>query len=623
MFRALVRLRNEDKFPFTALRLPHLKSLEVKAYEYHYIRFLEEETTASDSLQKRNPNITSLLLHLRNAAAFFTRSGSVYLFDRFPSLINLDLNCFGCPELINAFTLLPRTLKSVKIVAHERPYSTGETHVPLPMTAIAKLPRSLASIEISWNHIAAPENPSEYKALLPPQLTALKLSPVDGEGIFAHLPAGLETLSLKFKKPAAFEAKTSLLPATLTSLEIDVPLSFDAALPARLTKFEVPSASCREVLTLGNGVGSSWKGLPLPVALEVSPPSFEDLSADVLARFKRFNNITVATQGEINEICTSQEKGFPKQLTLGTKDLRFAKALPCGVNKVVLHDWMHGDDIKMLPATLTELNRTTPEIMQASDLTLDVSAKPASWTFEQVAQFPKYLRKLHLPFAVVDEGKKLAPISGLFLERFELIDVPSNEYETAPEWLAACLPFHLKELQIQTRMGPPAGDAKQFSVGKSLAACNLRAVVPHLKHLMLWAFPFVDDNSMASVFVSLPRALDYFFISCPNNAIELGAVAHLPRTLEHFDLNFHGCINDASEDDDLKDLLTAQHFERLPERLGYLRVILPKQHRINRDMLQFLPKSVCLVAMYAPKNDIADWKADLQQLLSSNAKALQ
>lgn len=567
-------------------------------------------------MERRNPNITSLHLSFRNAAYLFVQTGSIGVSERFPSLTDLDLYCYAYPVLLDSLSQLPASLTRLKISAHSESYSTGEPDDDLRLNSIAKLPRSLLSLGLHWNLIRDPENTTltldDYENLFPPHLTSLGLSLLVNTAIVEFLPSTLETLELRFKEPDEVEVRTFFLPANLTSLEVNADLLFDSPLPARLAKFEVPESTCSMVLTQDKG-NASWAGLPLPPSLEIHPTFVWDIRPDFFPRFKYIRGISIATQWALDELCKSQAtEGFTKSISVRQANVRLTNSLPSSTKSLTLRDWMHGEDVAMLPRQLEELS------IHIWWQEIDPAMLPRPWTIEQVDLLPKTLRRLHFPFYLVAEGKKLAPIAGCSLDALALDDVPISQLKLAPEWLVSCLPLSLRTLEINGQYEVDDEDDPQGRLKFSalhIATCNLAEVVPHLQTLSI-SMSFEDDQSVGRFFASLPRNLDTLHVYFPGSAMEIGAISFLPRSIE--------CLNITLASDFIEDStpgISCEHFEGLPPRLGSLTLRVPRKHTLDTTLLQLLPKTLYLAQIMPSKGGLG--QSQMEELSAQNTRDLR
>lgn len=610
--RVSLRFGPNEKFPFSVLQWPRLLSFSIKACEYHYVRFLEDERAALSAPKAQQSRITSLQLHFRNASSLFTRPGSMSLQERFPSLTDLDLCCYGTMTLFNSFSTFPETLRSLKLRAHSSAYATCQPSYHLYLSSLSKLPRSLTTLEIRWNPITEPgetdSSDDHLKDLLPPHLTALSLSTLNELTIISHLPSSLEKLNLEFVRTSRVKVPVSSLPRTLTSLDLNAPLKYDSPLPPNLAHFEVPRDSYQMLLALGNGDPSWSTILPLPPSLEVSPPDFLSLPDDLFRNFKRFGRLGIAKQEHLDEICGGKvAEGFPRELTVFFPGLNFMNPLPSGIKSFGVCNYMRGEDLKLLPSRLEAFDiQFWHEINDAS--------LPLPWTLEQVALLPKTLRTLNLPFHVVDRGEKLAPIRNLFLERFELRRVPPQELHNAKRWLPLCLPFYLKFFELHTRTEDRDADVKVSP--DCLRACELGKVIPHLQSLTM-SVPFSNDLPMGRLFESIPQNIGALFLHTFSNVFEFGAFVSLPKSIESLGLSLRDDVSDVSG-----KYMNSMHFEGIPEKLGHLHLVLPKEHRVDGKMTAYLPRTLCSIYLYAPRNDIGELQTASQAFLTNNMRIL-
>lgn len=561
--------RHNEKFPFSALRLPHLDSLSVIGSFYTNLRFEEDDIAAFNRSQSCNSLLLSLRLKFCNAAAFFCLPGSTMSRDeRFPSLTKLSLQCKANDELAKLMARLPKTLTNFSLSE----FDLVETSMrKWDIFEFSKLPKTLLSLKLECGSISEPgkeagKNYESFADLLPPQLTSLTLSHLSGRTILSYLPKSLETLSLRIhlRPPEAdYKFPTSLLPPNLTDLTLNVPFDFDCPFPSGLRILEVPTETRTTIQTRDDN-NPNWKGLPLPTRLEL-------VSSDTFGDLKRFLAIKVTNASELEEIGEAQKNVvFPIELKAFSQSIRFPKPLLQSIKRMIVGDSIHGKDLRMLPRNLAFL---TLQAVRGN------SWPP--WTIEQVRQLPQYLRTLSIQFNVVDDGRKLAHISGIPLKTFRIRQVPLEQIATASYWLPSCLPPHLKHLRVSQT------ESRELSVSPdSIRFCKLGEVVPHLESFGM-GIVFNKDAPMGPVLASLPsNLLDLDFIV---TGFEPGALAMAPRSLNWLLITFK-TTRHANEE----VVITPEHLQGLPERLEILRLNeLPHNKKLNlADITPYLPKTI-------------------------------
>lgn len=205
---------------------------------------------------------------------------------------------------------------------------------------------------------------------------------------------------------------------------------------------------------------------------------------------------------------------------------------------------------------------------------------PTTWTIENVALLPKYLRELEIPFYLVNDGRQLAPISKLGLSRFSLREVPRDELEISSQWLGSCLPPQLDELNLSV--------AKVAALAIStdcIRLCKLGEVVPLLRYLTMHIL-FNNNEPMGPLFASLPQKLRFLELTGLVSIFELNAISFLPRSLFEIIITF-----DERKMRHLSTVLTNEHFQGLPERLVDL-TLDPPGNTLNADLVQYLPPTL-------------------------------
>lgn len=595
--------RHNENFPFSALKLPHLKSLSVLCNQAAYLRFENGDTASSTDLETRNSTLSSLRLHFRNAPAFFCRPGSLSLEYRFPSLTELSLECFGRSELAKSLARLPKTLTKFRL---ERWSSGLLDECPLDIFELSNLPRTILDLEIVWMPIKEVRERQNSEAIafediLPPQLTFLSLSHLSERTILSHLPKSLENLFLQFAPGGAdlTEMKTSLLPPDLTCLKLNIPLIFDNPLPSGLVTFKLPLETEIKLRTRDGG-DPNWKGLPLPPRLEYDHP-YPTIADHCL--LKRVSHIIISEESQLDTLFElSKNKDFPKSFTSELPLLRILKPLPSSIKHVNLLDSMHGDDVTMLPSRLEQFFISRPQKIEYSSL-------PPSWTMQQVAELPRYLRELHIPFDIVKDGCKLAPISKLFLNSLELVGVPGEHLQLAPNWLGSCLPLHLSKLTIftsrqeRTKISPDC-----------IRLCNLGEAVPHLSSFSM-EIKFSYEAPMGPLFASLPSNLRELEINFTPSVFEQDALSKTPRTLRALTMCFIEDLFDFAA----PNSMGCKHFEGLPPRLEFLEVYPPRNAAIGTEIAEYFPSSLCEITIWSPHISLHDLNEELASIIAKKS----
>lgn len=595
-----LRCSQNENFPFSALKLPLLQKLHLFGNRLTYMRFNEPHTGDRSLTARQNLRITSLRFQFANASVLFARPGSLSLEKRFPSLTELHLQCAGTIDLVIAFGSLPKTLTELVIHASAVPYEP--TH-HLNLFYISKLPRSLLTLDLNWQYTYVRDNVSVAGAL-PPQLTSLSLAALSTPDIMFHLPSSLTSLCLYFVSLSRVTMSTTLLPPNMTYLTVNLPLSVDSPLPSSLTFISVPDQTLNTLLTLdGDNLNST--GLPLPPKMAFSSSSdAESRPPGFYRRFKRIRSAYVNTEEELADILQDPLPGYPEFIRITNENLKLPKPLPSDLKTVSFSGSPHSDDLQMLPRSLTYLHVDTPYEPPAA-----VPSVP-HWTFEQVGMLPKSLRQLEIYFGLVGDGEKLAPISALPLESFNLASVPVEHLELAPNWLGKCLPFHLQSFSCST---PLFGETDEEISPDFIRLCKLDEVVPHL-HTIYVGISFSNSAPMGPLFASLPRNLLNVNFTL-TDVFEPEALSYLPRSIDRLSLSFYD-----SQEDVWKGCMTNEHLKGLPEQLVELIVSLPSIGQLDEGLLQYLPQTISHVNIFAldgtPKNGL---KPKIEEFLRNNA----
>lgn len=603
--RLKLRARVGEKFPFSAFRLPHLRSLSVGSVQDGPLQYFDEKTKSKRAKEPRNwridfksAGLSSLSLDFANAQSLVTQCYGATLTERFPSLNTLYLRGYFPPELVQNFSNFPQTLTSLSLI------SRGPYLQKLNLSEVSRLSRSLLSLHLSWHAIDSGNIPkSDLKNILPPKLTSLTLSSLNRRNILFYLPSSLESIDITINEYDDIdgerqEVKTSFLPPKLTSLKLNLDLEFDCALPMTLTTIDINSNTLETILTLDQG-NLLWKGLSLPPGLQIRDIWPADGNEECYRIFKRVENVDISEESQLELIKATQNENFPKCLASQKPGLRLLNPLPKGIKSITLYDIEHPDDLLMLPEKLEEF--TAYVSGDRFDLPI--------WTKQHIAMLPKYLRRLHLDLKVVVKGMKLAPISDLFLEILELVSVPLKLFTKASKWLPACLPFHLKTLDIAAPY-MRSENGKEISPA-CIAICRLDEVVPFLETLRL-GIPFRNQNPFADLFASLPRNLECLSLHQLDDLYEVGALASLPKSLESLSISF--IESDAIP---LSRILTNEHLFGLPENLGMLHVFLPRMQHLSRHLATYLPRTLCYVEFYSRETNESELTNAIRRNLDS------
>lgn len=568
-----LRLRHNENFPFSALKLPHLRSLSVSCFYLSYLHFEEAENTESSSIEGGKPRfisrLTSLTLHFANTVSLFAIPGVPFLGKRFPSLTELNLWAVGTENVSSSFEMLPETLKKFNLVVNSVPL---ELPGSMPFLALSKLPRSLIRLSLSWIPICEPENAyeaknSEFSAILPPNLTYLSLSSLKGCSIMSCLPNSIESLHLFLSDAGGAKMKNSLLPKNLTTLRVNFALLFDVPLPKSITTLNMPNSA----------IMASSK----PDNNDSNQKTVSSSSEDPIAILNSFSSNTVAnieSQEQLDALLSSKkEKFFVKEIFLQKNGLRISQPLPSSIKILRMKDMIPGEDFAMLPSHLESFKLLRDLIPAQGPLV-------PFWNIEQVSMFPKYLRTLHLPFDVVDDGAKLAPISNLPLDSLELMQVPPEQLEIASTWLSACIPFYLKTFTLA--MTYQMSLSEKISPD-SVRLCDLGAAAPYLERIYM-EVPFHNEAPMGPLFASLPqkKLLSLTFRSMAY-VFEPSAMASLPSCLEQLSFVFY-YTSDMS-----RGCLTNEHFEGLQnKKIVEIRMTPPSNRTLDVQVLQYLPNTL-------------------------------
>lgn len=535
-----------QQFPFSALKLPHLKSLSVIGSRQIFLRFDKDEKTRSNSSERYNCAITCLSLNFLNSSALFTRPGALSLEERFPSLTDLTLHCSPSDELVESFAELPQSLTTLKLTAVYRNPRTQSFEHSLDLMAIKCLPRSLLTLELGWPSIQRLEGDmkaEELSSVFPPGLTSLHLSSLSEVSILSHLPHSLETLECFIIEPEEEEKretmKTSLLQPNLTHLEAHVRFIFDAPLPQKLRFFEACESTMDTIFTQVTG-NTSQKGFSLPPRLEYAVQTLPLPPPTFFRHARRVRIALVETESQLNDLLASQEEGILKCLKSDEPNLRILKPLPSSIKEMYLNSSMHGEDVHMLPRGLTNFS-----IYALAHPTLP----PTLWTSAQVRDLPlRFLVSLSIPFYLVGDGSKLAPISELSLKILHLARIPVDAVVTAPLWLIHCLPYYLQSLALFADDGKVSTDA--------IRLCRLHEVVPHLRILSM-KIEFGNERSLGAMLDVLPKHLEQLNLR-KVHVFEVTAMSHLPKSLFKLFLEFSDAKGAPS-----KPLVSNKYFERL------------------------------------------------------------
>lgn len=605
------------KFPISALSLPIIRSLQVISTNPN-ITYVDYGKDLKSKLVNLTSPISSLEMDFRNSSALLTMPGFQ---NAFPSLTKLSAKSFKCnAETIDAFGSLPETLKTLELHSIFAGVASR-----IMFEDIAKLPRSISSLDLRWAVIEGPTLTGPltdelvgqtFASILPPNLTSMTLHSLIEYRILEHLPPDLVQLSLKFGEIRSYELRSSFFPKKLTSASIttsyggNVRLVFDEPLPRSLINLELPRSCSDLILSMGNRPGTSipqdilnleamFPNLgDLPPKIDILPPNLEvtcssptcslfstftltpdDLtrrSTEMYQKFTRIRSLSIFHTSQF-EILKSFDPGYPVSLKCELDNVVLVEPLPSSIQRLLMRKSLRPDNIRFFPRKLKELS-----FMQEG------REVPDPWTQDHLRQLPRSLNILKISMSVIKEGRILRPISDLFLEEFQLVTIPVSEVKKLPEWFPQCLPRTLVTLKVAIeyvsvvlRQDPTLPISLD-----SVRLCNLGEVVPRLEMLDL-AFIFNDDAPLGPTLASLPMQVRELNFGNLSSHFETSALSFLPPSVISVSIYL-----DTNLAENSTRVLTNEHFERLPSKISYFFMHRNSSYALDAKILLVLPKSL-------------------------------
>lgn len=620
------------KFPFSALKLPFIRSLSVISPNPKNAYLDLGDFTCVDMMEACK-SLNTLELHFQNAYAFLV--GPVAQ-NKFESLTTLIIkHVVQAAPIFTSFKALPRNLTRFGLSTD----NVMKTYQSLDINQFALLPRTLLHLTIDIKTITKPIDgafPNENtKSLFPPSLVYLKL-----HGLLAHealdfLPQTIEELDLETVNYGAQTTfKSSQVPKNLKSLKLADALSMEPEfpLPSSLTylelgskkgnliqdltrmisagtafqmgkrEFEVLESSQMEKESLSrNGelietIPNDMKNRPiigLNLVLERNAFQKAVLSgSDILGSFVDFY-CRVPSMETIwitdDELLVAVEKilkiSKAKKMFLELQGMRLPSEIPATIEELHVCESMHPDDVDILPSSLKILS-TSDSIYGIFATDRDHLDTFPQWEASHFAKLPKFITFMELNFVMAKNGDDLSNLKQLlFLETFILYAIPLRELKMAPHWLPKCLPTGLRNLHLDRSETDEVQEKPEVEAlsANCLTDCQLVSVVPHLK--MLKIFCTVDCGPNLGRFLSsLPRGLMELSVDRLSSNFEVPALSHLPKTLSKLSLY-------VSETGLGYITMSNDHLAALPRGLSSISFSCGPPCTMNGSVYQMLPKA--------------------------------
>lgn len=562
---------HNTRFPFAALKLPALKSLSLSGHEevISYVNYMDGVETSFNQVCK---SIEEINFRIANASAFLLPIKAsiprLPIRDRFPSLTKLILHDFICEEQLKdeVFGEFPETLTFLSLKAVD-PLDCNDCDNDFCVTTISKLPRQLKSLELlnfCIGHFNS-ENVA-YEDALPPNLTHLALDDIYDVPILSYLPSSLTTLRFGWQSCGTapqLDWKLSTIPPGLVSLSIGLfcdglQVVEDAPLPSTLESVDY-------------GVGFEGFSLEtLPGSLKTAPKYLFTYDDDI-KMLQNFENLEYASiWRERTSVAI-----FPTCLKalVCRGPCAIDSPLPNGLTELVLSVLPNHIDLANIPSSLTSLSALGSELSIFSPWGRKEFVNIASW---------KFLSTLTISWTDIHSGYSLAPLAGMnSLKNFDISSVPWRGLLETPEWLPQCLPATLRTFAMSTTNDAPLSRALEEDF---FSGWNLQTVTPSLTSLEIncryVSRQFIIPLSTA-FFASLPRGLLSLLLNIAPAALELDAIAQLPRTIQLFGLVSLEKSNSLSDN----------HFRGLPP-LPDFNLLYSALASVTPNIYNILPKSI-------------------------------
>lgn len=553
-------------FPFSALKLPKLRSLEVsliKPYEFYPIRLDGRSMLPSQPLQ------TLLELKLSCAQSFSVCGDGIHqppLKELLPQLKTLHLS--GTHEMIEGsmFQSLPETVRNLTFI------SDSPTVSVLSYLSLLPLPRDLESLELPSNvTIVESYNKDAYSSMIwPVGMKRLTVSCFAHGSILYQLPSRLEYLNLEWKSVNPHRVPLSKLPRNLNELTLVSSYSYTVVVDVPLP----PNLKVLNVHELG-----------YPTEHEqyeacADPPKLPFPSLDLLP----------ASLTSLRPLHTFVQSA-------GSQPLLPSKLRSIALSMATM--WM----IPLLPSRLVSLSLPTAGIGHIELASLPQTLELLSiglTSGESFAHLPKSLKSLHASF-----------LSAVRVTHADFLRLPSSIQELSfsvdtleDDTVFSALPKSIKTLRAtatkESRLFKDFGMYVPSSITDlRLSLSDLNSIWPgwilqirerNIPLINLDIFPSSSDRSVPafdhSFLENLPPSLLSLRVSAPSNWIQAQNCLHkLPNlhTLYVMPVSTSSPVT-----------LTDTHFAKLPSSLTYLRV--PTFKSLTPRFWKLLPPGIRFVS---------------------------
>lgn len=566
------------KFPFAALNLPKLRSLSLSGIKDVPI-YVDFRNVGKSALVKGSKTIEKVDFRFCNSLALFLGFPNsvprLSVRDRFPSLTTLTLHGIMSEELLGRlFGELPESLTSFSL-------HCDELDAFICLSSIAKLPRHLKTLNLVDCYINNPSDPDfKFETALPPNLTHLNMQILRGIEILDYLPSTLKLLHFETSyNPSGNRWKFSKIPAGLTSLETSLSrhlFEIDAPLPSTMEKFLLSFACFRGASFTIDSLPKKIKSVPQH--LFYPKPSYESV-------VKRFPQLEYALINRETTVALLPE-------TLKTleceKSLQFDSALPSALKKLYLRSPPPSENLQNIPPSLTSLSFSSFDGRKKKNSS-EIMAQFPPWTESDFAHIASRIRlvTLDINFKLIESAYALTPLAKLeTLKKISLSRISLQGIIDAPKWIPNCLPYNLKELYLSVS-GKDPNEIDIETEKEFFHHIDLSKVTPRLISLTVYCHykAKLIFTLKHELFASLPRGLLKLCFSFDSAFTPLGAVSHLPRSLQYLQLGFGNL-------DQLHHDLSDDHFEGLPETLSEFRLQTERTHSITPKLFDILPRSI-------------------------------
>lgn len=582
------------KFPFAALRLPKIRSLNVWGVN-GAITYLDLSDGGDLLLSLGSKTLQKLKLSFRNSAGLFTTPGRplprLLIRDRYPVLTSLTLEDISCDETLEPMLgQLPETLTAFYL-----DYFQGEKMPKLPLSSLAQLPRHLKSISIRRCILTETKAKSAKSKVsyLPPNLETLELYFLDNPLNAVHMPPTLTSLTAHLEDPSGYVTQASQLPKKLKVLHINSPVILDAPLPSTLETIlcegiSKPSGDKLEMSDLPSGMVSG----PYTNFVDMHGRTRDSDLQKAYEAFPKLNSAMAYTDYTLPYL--------PRSITrlVCLESTKLSHPLPESVTDLHITSAVPSKNVKNIPSSLLSLS-VRPEFSFYGSKRGAQNAAPApTWTESAFAEISSrmLLTDLTLEWDSPALGKSLKPLATMeTLISLHLNELTREAVETSPQWLPQCLPKRLRELRVACEMNIDGISSDSF-----LSGCKLSEAVPHLEILAINLPSMFTSILIGDSFATLPKKLLSLDLEFMSSSVLPNAFSKLPRTLKAFTF-ISRCVSMHEH-----GYLTNKHFEGMPPALSELRMEPGPVVDFDLKIFKVLPTSLVSIVFEEDHDDTMD-----------------